>query len=770
MTSYIFAQKYSSCKVFTSENQLEKLSNLGIAIDHGTHKKGHYFISDFSEYEIKLMKKNGFELEVLIDDVSAYYVERSKNKKNSRNSSCSNAINGEITVPQNFNLGAMAGFYTYQEYLDEIDQMASLYPNLITLKSPISNFQTHEGRPIYWLKISDNPNQDENEPEVLYSAIHHAREPMSLTSTIFYMWYLLENYENNPEIQFLINETEMFFIPMLNPDGYVQNVTNNPNGGGMFRKNKRNNGDGTFGVDLNRNYNHEWGTTGVSFNTNSDTYPGTAAFSEPETQAMKWFCENRNILYAFNAHSYSNLILFPIGSTSDVFADDHDYFQTIGDEMVRYNGFLAQKSSLLYPASGDSDDYMYLEDLNVKPKIFAFTPEIGSDADGFWPAEVDLTPIAQSMIHSNLVLAHAPHNYWTVIENDPHTLITLTGNFNHNVVRLGMSDLPLIVEIEALQNIVSLGQSHTYTLAINVPAQGEISYTLNPSINLGDTVKYILKSNFGNYISRDTIVKIYGNPTLQYENLGNTTNDWTGNWNVTSEDFYSPSSSFTDSPNGNYSNFAYKTYTLNQEINLQNAVYPKVEFFAKWRIENNFDYARLEISTDNGANWIGQCGKYTNLGVSGNGGVQSQDEPVYDGIQNEWVLEEISLSDYIGETIKIRFVFASDAGVRDDGFYFDDFKILYNINTAKLKEKQAESFFISPNPSNDNCTIHSSFNLNNSEIIIEDFNGKVVYSEKINYNTNEKEMNFALLSNGIYFVNLTSKSGEIVKSKLLIQK
>jgi len=115
-----------------------------------------------------------------------------------------------------------------------------------------------------------------------------------MTSTIYYMWYLLENYASNDEIKYLVDETEMYFVPLLNPDGYIYNQTTDPNGGGMWRKNRRPNSDGTFGVDLNRNYSHGWGTTGISWNTSDDTYPGTSAFSEPETQAMKVFCEQHD--------------------------------------------------------------------------------------------------------------------------------------------------------------------------------------------------------------------------------------------------------------------------------------------------------------------------------------------------------------------------------------------------------------------------------------------------------------------------------------------
>ena len=130
----------------------------------------------------------------------------------------------------------MGGYLTYSEMLSELDDMAQQYPNLITVKTPIHNFLTHENRPIYHVKISDNPNSNESEANVLYTAIHHAREPMSLMENIFFMWYLLENYNTNLEVKYLVDNNQMFFVPCINPDGYIYNEITDPNGGGMWRK------------------------------------------------------------------------------------------------------------------------------------------------------------------------------------------------------------------------------------------------------------------------------------------------------------------------------------------------------------------------------------------------------------------------------------------------------------------------------------------------------------------------------------------------------
>ncbi|MFM8244108.1 MAG: M14 family metallopeptidase, partial [Crocinitomicaceae bacterium] len=394
VSTTVFSQNYSRVKVFGTQEELSKLGNLGVAMDHGIRKEGLFFISDFSKDEIAIMQTYGYEYEILIADVEKHYVDilnnPSKESENVlKNVNCTGTGGGGSSTfspatPTNFNLGTMGGYLKYNEMLAELDAMVAQYPNLITAKAPISTFLTVGNRPIYHVRISDNPNTNEaGEPKVLYTAIHHAREPMSLMETIFYMWYLLENYGTNDEVTYLVNNTQMYFVPCINPDGYVYNETTNPNGGGMWRKNRRNNGNGTYGVDLNRNYSYGWGTTGTSSTPSNDTYCGPSAFSEPETQAMRWLVQNNDFEMAFNAHTYAEDILFPIGTTTAEFAPHHDYFQDYTNHMSELNGYFAQKSSGLYPASGDSDDYMYKVDIGVgmKDTIMAHTPEVGT---AFW--------------------------------------------------------------------------------------------------------------------------------------------------------------------------------------------------------------------------------------------------------------------------------------------------------------------------------------------------------------------------------------------------
>ncbi len=763
----LHAQKYSKVKLYTGSEGLQYLAELGLAVDHGTMKRDVYFITDLSEYEIHILDSVGFNYEILIDDVQKFYVNQNKNpEKIEKNLSCPTSQNGAFDpiVPSNFDVMATyGGFYKYNEMLAELDAMAAQYPNLITVKSPISTFTTIEGRPIYHVKISDNPNTNEAEPEVLYTAIHHAREPLSMSATIFYMWYLLENYGTDPEVTFLVDNTQMYFVPCINVDGYLENESTDPNGGGMHRKNKRNVGTYNKGVDLNRNYSYGWNTTGVSSNVNNDTYPGTVAFSEPETQAMQWLHENHTFVSALNAHTYGNTLLFPIGTTTAELSDHHDYFVDLSGYMCSQNGFFPQKSSGLYPASGDSDDYAYKVDIGVglKDTVFAMTPEIGSS---FWPASNQIIPSCKDMVLPNLMLSHLTHKFLVVKEDDPTMIATLTGSFHHTVQRLGLEDGAVTVTLVPLLNIQSLGAGVVYNLNLRAVDDGLIAFNLNPSIQFGDEVKYIIEKDYGVWIDRDTITKTFGAITEQFADNADNAMNWIGSWGTTSSTYYSASKSFADSPTGNYSNNANKTFELNQTIDLTYATAAGASFYAKWKIEADYDFVQFQVSTDDGASWIAQCGLYT---VPGAGmGVQASGKPVWEGIQTSWVREEINLSDYLGETIKVRFQLRSDGGSTDDGFYFDDFSLAYNATTsANVKDLKLTDIELFPNPTN------GEFELTGLEVgsmvTIVDAAGKSVYSSKA---SNEKmTVELKNCKAGTYYVK-TTKGGELIEKPFVLLK
>ena len=775
-STFLFSQevqeKYQRAKInYNSTDDLSRLASLGVPVEHGTHKRGHFVISDFSVSEIETARNAGFQVEVLIEDSKEYFLQRNQQQTPLSNPSCDGASESYVT-PDNFNLGSMGGYLTYQELLDNLDAMRAQYPDLITEKENISTFLT-EGTPdnsttpsiggngIKWVKISDNPeNSSEGEPQILYTALHHAREPISLSQLVFYMWYLLENYDTNPEIQSIVNNTELYFIPVVNPDGYLYNEKTDPNGGGFWRKNRKN----TYGIDLNRNYdyyingdpnNGTWGGQGASGNTNSETYHGPAPFSEVETQAVKYFVENHDFVMAFNNHTSGDLLLYPYGYTENNPTPENDLYMGISEELVSRNGFNNILSSELYPAAGDSDDFMY-GTVGTHDKIYAMTPEIGPE---FWPPSSQIEPLVKGMMYLNLTSAKMVNNFAEVTDTAPaFTGNSATSNATFNIKRLGINgNGDFTVSLNPVSaNIMSAGNPVSFNgLEILDEDSGSIEYTVANDVEAGDDIIYELVVNNGSYDTTTLITKKFGELDAVFEDPGDSVSDNFNNngWGTTSATFVSPSSSITDSPSGNYQDNVNKTITLSEAVDLTSAIGANVTFYAKWDIENNWDYTQFEVSTNNGSTWTPQCGKFTNNGSTNSG--QPTGEPLYDGTQNDWVFEEINLSDYLGETILVRFQFESDGSENGDGFYFDDLTI--NVVTdsgLSVSESTNNQFNIYPNPVENELHINTVLTDYSAEIYT--LQGQRVFVSK--NNTGSQLLDYSKFASGIYLLKLTSEN------------
>ncbi len=278
----------------------------------------------------------------------------------------------------------MGGWKTLAEINARLDSLIAANPTLLSAKQSIGN--TIEGRPMWVVKLSDNPNVDEDEPEIFFTAAIHAREVITPEVLFYFMDHLLTNYGVDADITNLVNSREIWFLLNVNPDGYYYNQVIAPTGLGMWRKNRRENADLSYGVDLNRNFGYHWGwdNAGSSPTPANETYRGTAAFSEPETQHVRDFMTAHNFSVAMNFHSYSNLVLYPWGY-DQLLTPDNDIFSQMADSCAAFNGYTPIPGWGLYVTNGDSDDWEYGEQ-TTKNKVFAMTIEVGSDGDGFWPA------------------------------------------------------------------------------------------------------------------------------------------------------------------------------------------------------------------------------------------------------------------------------------------------------------------------------------------------------------------------------------------------
>lgn len=756
---------YHKAKVYySSTNDLIKLSRLDIPIDHGINENDKSIISDFSVSEIQKIKNTGFTVDILIENMKEYFLQNNKAITISRNNEvCENFYE----TPSNWNFGSMGGYYTYQEFLDEINDMHDLYPNLITAPESISTFLTNGTpdnsttpsigeNPIMWLKISDNPNSStEGEPETLHTAVHHAREPTSLSQLLFFMWYLLENYETDIEVKNIVDHTELYFIPVVNPDGYLYNEKTDPDGGGYWRKNRFD----TDGVDVNRNYdyfidgdpnNGIWGGQGTSSDPTTPIYHGTAPFSEIESQAVKWFCEQHNFILGLNHHSYGNGIFFPYGYTANAYTPEHELYLSFLEELTSKNDYFYLKTNGL---AGTANDFMY-GTIGTHDKIYSLTPEIGKL---FWLPMEEIIAVCKDMMYLNITSSKMTNGGSKIIDNSSVYIGNLS-IINHDVIfkNLGLegngnftlSMNPISSNITSVSNPVSLTN-----LSPMEEVEVNFSYTLQEGTAAGEEVSFEIISDNGTFQSIDLVNKKFGleEPIFQDFGISSTDNFETNDWLISSDLFFSPPSSITDSF-GDYTSNTSSDITISESFNLTNAAGASASFYGYWSIEGHQDFVQFQVSTDNGVSWISQCGLYTN--ESSGHGVQPNGAPLYDEEQNVWIKEQIDLSDYLGENIRIRFLLQTNEVENYDGFYFDDLTInIVENEVLATNDIDNNLFNIYPNP------VHNILNimtpLSNYTIELYTIQGQLI-KKHLNI-SKSTTLDYSQYADGIYFMKLSSE-------------
>jgi len=228
-------------------------------------------------------------------------------------------------------------YHTYDEVHSEILALQASYPSIVRIDTLGVSMQ--DSMDIWGVKLSDNVGLDEDEPVVFYNGIHHAEEVMGLEVIMWMLDELTTNYGVDDTMTAWVDDFELYFIPILNPEGHAV-VTAGVDT--TWRKNKfDNDGDGEFdldydGVDLNHNYDWNW-EQGGSDNPPSDYYRGPAPFSESESQIVRDFCLQHKPLFALNYHSPrssdGDLVYYPWYWTGYGFAPDHYLIFDVASEL-----------------------------------------------------------------------------------------------------------------------------------------------------------------------------------------------------------------------------------------------------------------------------------------------------------------------------------------------------------------------------------------------------------------------------------------------------
>lgn len=249
-------------------------------------------------------------------------------------------------------------YYNYQQMTDLLHNLQLQYPNITKLES---YGKTHENRDIWFVKISDNVEIDEkNEPGVLLLGAHHGDEKISYEILIYFIKYINENYDKEDRVKNIVDNTQIFIIPMINPDGVEANQRKNCNP------------DKEHGVNTNRNFGYDWKYYDLfpdifhkswALEETSGNYRGRSPNSENETKAIIKVAESFTVNISLSYHSGAEVVFFPWYHTTEK-TPHESLFIEIGEEMEEISGYpLWTGSNPIIPkfggTLGTSENYLY---------------------------------------------------------------------------------------------------------------------------------------------------------------------------------------------------------------------------------------------------------------------------------------------------------------------------------------------------------------------------------------------------------------------------
>jgi carboxypeptidase T len=715
-------EKYTNVKIYVPAEKSQLLDLIGLLeIDH-YHEHDGAFNYTVDQEELSILKKSGYQYEIIHEDAVKYleeenakYYESVKNGKSTERVAyerTGDLVDSIIKTPSAFVVqSTLGGYYSFAQMQTAISTLKATYPTLVdTFTIGLST----EGRPIKCLKISDNPSSDESEPEILFMGHHHAREAIGGASMIFLMQYLCQNYATDSRIKDLVDNREIFIIVCANPDGWEHNRTLSASGGGQWRKNRRVNGSGQFGVDLNRNWGVNFanctGAVGAascgSSTTSSDVYWGPSQYSEPETRALRLLCRQRDFVAVMDQHSVGPYYSLPWGRLPPVgvamSAIDDDVYTQMASVMGKYNGmrYGSTYQTLGYEVSGGMKDVLLKGDDSLpNGKSYGMTGEgsNGSSGTSFWPIAADIVRLCKGMVYQDLQLIYTIGSYVDLQDKGSINLSAKTGHFKFNARRIGLGNAPVTVSVIPLQNIASVGSPVTIATAslpnFNSVYNDSISFVLNPLIAAGNSIKFAWRIQTGGYTYYDTVTNIFQGNVLFTDNMEGAlaSTNWTINsgWAYTNDGAYTGTKSLAESPASNYADNVNLIAQKATNLNLSGAGAAYLSFWVKYRSENFRDFLRVEVST-NGTTWVSLIGQNTVRQPGTTDGNRLRDSSALTGINEFWSREIFDLKNFLGASaLRLRFRFNSGANSiyvydNDAGFNIDDVTVITGGTPALL--------------------------------------------------------------------------------------
>jgi hypothetical protein len=660
---------------------------------------------------------------------------------------------------------------------------ASAYPNITEL---ISIGQSVYGRELWAMKITDNPSVEEFEPEIQWIGAHHGDETISSEVCYYMIDHLLTNYGTDPQVTWLVDEREIWIIPMFNPDG--------------FESGSRYNGNG---VDLNRGYLCPCGCNAGS------------AMAQPEHQALEAFNERMNPVTSLTFHSGAVYVNYLWDYTYSA-TPDEPMIITISDGYGDRSGLPVTNGADWYIVHGSCQDWCYDQRGEIDTTI-----EVSTTKD---PPASSIDPIVDDNIPAMLYQARMSGKGIRGLVTDGDTGEPLSGTISipeigkdvytdpdvgdyHRMVESGTYTVQCAVEGYPTQTVYNVSAGLDTFVVVNFemepPPRGTIAGTvtddaMNPieaTVELTDLSGYsattdpatgsyeiphipigthsVRVSAPGHRTEERTGIEVFDSTIstedftllspVFYDDFEGGLSSWNGSWGTTTAHANSPTHSMTDSPGGEYGNHAFTAVTLASPIDLTGHAEATLTFWHRHETEAGYDMCYVEVSDDGGSTWS-QVGSF-------------------DGLQNDWVEEEIDVSAWAGtDGFLVRFTLDSDGWITGDGWYVDDVHVFGDPTLTGIDDElhvRNARVANHPNPFNPVTTLSYSVpGPGHASLAVYDVSGRLVRTlvdrrfERAGDHAvtwNGTDQGGRGVAGGVYFARLVTEAGE-ASSKLVLLK
>lgn len=217
------------------------------------------------------------------------------------------------------------GYRDFATVNNTLMELAQRYPHIVKLETIGT---TNSGLVQYGLKISDNVQIDEEEPELLFTAATHGDEIITTEVLLRFIEEILASYDQNQRLAALVNNHELYFVPVVNPDG--------------FNSRRRYAGN----VDPNRDY----------------PWPGNENKTPVKCIAnMIEFFHQRQFVGSIDFHAFGEMVMYPWAYTkTSPPPQDEAIFSDLSRRMTAANAYTyGQISKVIYVAQGSSADFYY---------------------------------------------------------------------------------------------------------------------------------------------------------------------------------------------------------------------------------------------------------------------------------------------------------------------------------------------------------------------------------------------------------------------------